>query len=60
VRKDDRGYQVGDILCLEEYDFITKEYTGRSINKVVTYILDGNGFFGLTNGFIVMGLRDQI
>lgn len=32
----------GDILVLEEYDPETKKYTGRKIEKKVTYILNTN------------------
>lgn len=37
VRKDDRLYQVGDILHLREFD--GQEYTGREVKAEVTYIL---------------------
>ena len=30
----------GDILVLEEYDHETKKYTGRKIEKEVTYVLN--------------------
>ena len=38
IRKNDRGFRVGDLLILKEYD--TGIYTGREINVWVTYITD--------------------
>ena len=37
----DRDYKVGDTLVLKEWDPKTQEYTGRELDAVVTYILDG-------------------
>ena len=38
VRLGDFDIQEGDTLMLEEWNPKTKEYTGRSIQKTVTYI----------------------
>ncbi|MBU2540045.1 DUF3850 domain-containing protein [Patescibacteria group bacterium] len=38
----DFDVKEGDVLLLEEYDPKTKEYTGRSIEKKVSYILKFN------------------
>ncbi len=32
--------KVGDILVLEEYDPETKKYTGRKIEKKITFVLN--------------------
>lgn len=32
--------KVGDILVLEEYDPKTKKYTGRKIEKKITFVLE--------------------
>lgn len=59
VRRNDRGFKVGDILELVEYDpgiSRTGRYTGRKIIRRVNYILEG-GDFGLAEGFIVMGIE---
>lgn len=55
VRLDDRGYQVGDTLVLNEWDDRTSEYSGRVTRKLVTYIMRG-GQFGLAEGHVVMAL----
>lgn len=55
VRKNDRDFQVGDILNLQEFTPSTKIYTGREIQKQVTYILKG-GDFGIAEDTVVLGL----
>ena len=61
VRKNDRGYQVGDTLRLREYAPGPDEYTGREIERTVTYLISGDdvmGYaFGVRSGFVIMGLR---
>lgn len=56
VRKDDRGFEVGDTLRLREWQ-PGVGYTGAETTRVVTYILVG-GFFGLEHGAVVMGLAE--
>lgn len=56
VRKDDRGFAVGDRLHLMEYE--GGRYTGRSINREVLYILSG-GQFGVQTGYVVMALSRE-
>lgn len=58
VRKDDRGFAVGDTLRLEEWDPETGEYTGSLLLKHVTYVLPG-GQFGIEPGYVVLGLGDH-
>lgn len=41
VRKDDRGFRVGDHLRLREWDPATDDYTGREVERRVTYIFRG-------------------
>jgi Domain of unknown function (DUF3850) len=55
VRQTDRDFSVGDILCLQEWNPHTKEYTGRCINRRVTYILRGE--FGLPTDLCIMALH---
>lgn len=66
LRKDDRGFAVGDVLLLREWDpaiYVVRgqpyydacAYTGRKLRVRVTYILHG-GRFGLPNGMCVMGV----
>ena len=64
VRRDDRGFQKGDILNLVEYDpgpdaivpTRTKGLTGNALQVEVTYVLTG-GQFGIEPGYVVIGIR---
>jgi hypothetical protein len=38
LRRNDRGFQVGDALILREYDPKTRTYSGREIVAEVTYV----------------------
>ena len=54
VRKNDRNIKVGDRIIFQEYDNETKTYTGRELDKKVTYILQGE--LGLPEDICVMQL----
>lgn len=60
VRRDDRGYQKGDIVLLQKYDPEKLRYVcgsgsvPYSIEKQIKYILTG-GQFGIEPGFVVLG-----
>ena len=55
VRKNDRDFQVGDVLILKEWDPASESYTGQSCTRRVEYLLKG-GQFGIEAGFVVMGI----
>lgn len=57
LRKNDRDFQVGDTLILQEYNPITKTYSGSDTHKVITFILDG--IFGLKKGHVIMSIKDN-
>lgn len=59
VRKNDRDFQTGDFLKLEEYDPTTDSFTGNSITKRVSYILHG-GDFGVEQDTVVMALDSNL
>lgn len=57
VRKDDRGFEVGDHLILNEFDPRPgADQSGRAVDAWITYKLPG-GQFGIEEGFCVLGLR---
>ncbi|SFV08074.1 ASCH/PUA domain-containing protein [Alicyclobacillus macrosporangiidus] len=56
LRKDDRGYAVGDTLILREYDPETGQYTGRSCTRLVTHILRGEPW--LQPGYAALSVVD--
>lgn len=61
LRKDDRGFQVGDTLTLRETvndgaDIALGaplEYTGRILSRVVTHVLRGP-IYGLVEGWAIL------
>lgn len=54
IRKNDRGFQVGDNIVLREWDNI--KYSGRTIYAEITYILDDK-FVGLADGYVALGIK---
>lgn len=67
VRRDDRGFQKGDVLVLQRTEEATAfhghvecDFDGKvkfEIRKRITWILTG-GQFGVEPGYVVMGLAD--
>jgi hypothetical protein len=65
IRVNDRGFQVGDVLHLVEFDpKIYQQYdnavlalTGREVRKLVTYMTAG-GAWGLPPDLCVLGLGE--
>lgn len=53
IRKDDRGFQVGDSVQLEEYDPQLNVYSGRAIVVEITYVTP----FGQPDGQVVFGFE---
>jgi hypothetical protein len=70
LRRDDRDYQVGDILVLQEWKpeppFHAKgSYTGRECRRRVTFVLNGLGnvgvvepIKGLLRGYCILSLAE--
>lgn len=58
VRRDDRGFQRGDVLRLREYepDRVGVKYTGNACYARIEWILTG-GQFGVEPGFVVMAIQ---
>jgi hypothetical protein len=58
VRKNDRGFKLGDLLLLQEYDRVRSQtgYTGKEILVRVDYILDNENY--CKDGYVVMGFSE--
>lgn len=54
IRKDDRGFKVGDLIRLYEYD--GSNYTGRDSLYEILYKLDG-GSYGLEIGYCILSIK---
>ena len=57
LRKDDRGYQVGDELILAEWD--GEKYTGVAIPVRVTHILRNHPEYGLMDGYCILSIKKE-
>lgn len=64
-RKNDRGYKVGDVLDIEEYDpkpGLVGQYTGQIIHRTVNYVLDLGQFPRIESpilpGYAILGLEN--
>jgi hypothetical protein len=53
IRKNDREYEVGDILRLREWEPRKEDYTGEMIYAYVSYITD----YEQKDDYIVMGVK---
>ena len=54
IRKNDRGFRVGDTVALKEWDNI--QYSGREIHAKIKYILDDK-FIGLADGYVAFAIE---
>jgi ASC-1-like (ASCH) protein len=52
IRKNDRDFKVGDMLLLQEYLPESNSYTGRVVERKVTYITN----YAQVDDYIVMAI----
>lgn len=59
LRRDDRNYQVGDVLHLQEWNPNNRRYTRAWVAAEVTHVLRGPSgvAFGLQPGYCVLSLH---
>ena len=57
VRENDRGFQLGDMLLLREYEPESETYTGHTLTRWISYVLQG-GVFGVQADWCVLGFSD--
>jgi hypothetical protein len=55
VRRDDRGYKVGDLLVLQEW--ADDRHLGGTCFRVIAYVLRDGAQFGVREGHVVLGIR---
>jgi len=55
LRKNDRGFKIGDTLILREYLPKCNDYTLRSLNFVITHILEN--YQGIEKGYAILSIR---
>lgn len=56
ARKNDRNYEVGDTLILEDFDPIRGKYTGAWIPELVVYKFDDVRL--VKKGHVILGIRE--
>ncbi len=54
LRKDDRGYNLGDLIVLKEYN--NGVYTGNEFNVTIKHLLRGCPDYGLKDGYVIISL----
>ncbi|WP_337045318.1 DUF3850 domain-containing protein [Emticicia sp. 17c] len=60
VRLNDRNFQIGDKLWLQEYDNQKHEFTGKYIKTTVTYVLDLSVILGFPTNYCVLGISVEL
>ena len=53
VRKNDRNFEVGDIITLRKFE--NDKFTGKSINVEIIYILNDKEY--CKEGYVVLGFK---
>jgi len=56
VRKNDRNFQVDDVLDLSEWNPRNKEFTGRTVTVRVTYILAAEFSRDILEDVVIMSI----
>lgn len=62
LRQNDRQYAVGDIINFREFDDRSGKYTGATLRRKITYIMEGIGsgciapLHGLQRGYVILAL----
>ena len=57
LRRNDRGFKIGDQLTLREWCPIMEKYTGRKEIRFVSYVLTNCA--GLDDDYAILGLDDK-
>ncbi len=58
LRLNDRAYQLGDTLTLNEWDEIEGKPTGKSLQVKVCYILSGITVGANTGSYVIMSFQN--
>ena len=55
IRRNDRDFKIGDLLRLKEYEH--GKYTGKEVIRKIKYIYKGDGAYGLSEDYCILGLE---
>lgn len=56
IRKNDRNFEIGDTILLQEYH--DGGYTGAVIRRIITYVLIDAEQFGLMDEYAILGIKE--
>lgn len=56
MRKNDRDFKVNDKLILKEWE--RGKYTGKELERFIEYIYYGDGTYGLSDEYVILGLTE--
>lgn len=57
VRKNDRPFQVGHPILLQEYNPETNSYTGKEWSGTITYLMADTDF--VKKGYVILGIKER-
>ena len=55
----DRTFNEHDFLVLKEWDPETEKYTGREIERTITYVYPGDGLMGLHENWAILSFKPE-
>ena len=55
LRRNDRDFQVGDEVYLQEYDMLHNSFSGKMVKVLITYILENR--VGLDDSFCIFAFK---
>ena len=56
IRKNDRKFMVGDTVRLQEWDPLTRRYTGQEEIRKIAHIQQGTRF-GIRRGHVLISMK---
>lgn len=54
IRQNDRDFEIGDTVVLQEFDPEADAYTGQTETRLITFLLSEQAF-GVIHGFVAIG-----
>jgi hypothetical protein len=60
LRLNDRNYEVGMVLIIQEWDALLKMYTGRFCIREITYLLHVNMIINtISDDYVILSLKSN-
>ena len=55
----DRNFQEHDFLILQEWNPDTEQYTGRELERIITYIYNGDEIGGVKENWAILSFKPE-